>query len=96
MGSGRQGEVDGGEWRRIGGSDIGPQLIKGRGRRGVGWFSSDAIGWGGGAPWTASWTGFSDANERHWRGLNRPGLGQFQSSGARFWSRAGHVDAQVG
>jgi hypothetical protein len=46
--------VDGGEWRRTGGSDAWAWLIKGRGRRGVWWFSSDAIGWGGGAPWTTS------------------------------------------
>jgi hypothetical protein len=50
MGSGRRGEVAGGKWHRTGGSDAGPRLIKGRGRRGVWWFSSDAIGWGGGAP----------------------------------------------
>jgi hypothetical protein len=88
--------VDGGEWRQTGGSDAGHRLKKGRGRHGVGWFSSDAIGWGGGAPWTASWTCFSDANERRWHGLNRSGLGRFQSSGARSWSRAGHVDAPAG
>jgi hypothetical protein len=69
--------VDGGEWRRTGGSDAGPRLKKGRGRPGVGWFSSDAIGWGGDAPWMPSWTGSSDANERRGRGLNRPGLGLF-------------------
>jgi hypothetical protein len=92
MGSGRRGEVDGGEWRRTGSSDAGPRLIKGRGRRGAGWFSLDAIGWGGGAPWTASWTGSNHANERHGRGLNRPGLGRFQFSGARFRSRAGHIE----
>jgi hypothetical protein len=85
--------VDGGEWRRTGGSDAWPQLIKGRGRRGVWWFSSDATGWGGGAPWTVSWTEFNDANERLGRALCRPGLGRFQSRHARFRSRAGHVDA---
>jgi hypothetical protein len=92
MGSGRRGEVDGGEWRRTGGSDAGPWLIKGRGNHSIRWFSSDAIGWGGSAPWTASWSNSSDANERLGRGLNRTGLGQFQSKCARFWSRAGHVE----
>jgi hypothetical protein len=85
--------VDGGEWRRTGGSDARPQLIKGWGRRGVWWFSSDAIGWGGGASWTASWTESNDADEWLGRALCWPGLGRFQSRCARFWSRAGHVDA---
>jgi hypothetical protein len=85
--------VDGGKWHRTGGSDAWARLIKGRGRRGVWWFLSDSIGWGGGAPWTASWTESNDANERLGRVLYRPGLGRFQSRGAQIRSRAGHVDA---
>jgi hypothetical protein len=69
--------VGGGEWRRTSGSDAWAWLIKGRGRHGVWWFSSDAIGWGGGAPWMASWTKSYDANERLRRALCRPGLGRF-------------------
>jgi hypothetical protein len=42
--SGRWGEVDGGEWRRTGGSDAWARLEKSWGRHGVWWFSLDAIG----------------------------------------------------
>jgi hypothetical protein len=93
MSSGRWGEVDGGEWRRTSGLDAWARLKKSRGRHGVWWFSSDTIGWGGGAPWTASWTESNDANVEFNRGLQWPGLGRFQIGCARFYSRAGHVEA---
>jgi hypothetical protein len=76
--SGRWGEVDGGEWHRTSGSDARARLKKGRGRRGVWWFSSDAIGWGGDAPWTVSWTDSIYANVEFERVLHQPGLGRFQ------------------
>jgi hypothetical protein len=62
MSFGRWGEVDGGEWCQTGGSDAWARLKKSQGRRGVWWFSWDMIGWGGGAPWTVSWTESNDAN----------------------------------
>jgi hypothetical protein len=77
MSSGRWGEVDGGEWHQTSGSYAWARLKKSRGRRGVWWFSSNTIGWGGGAPWMASWTESNDANVEFNCGPQWPGLGQF-------------------
>jgi hypothetical protein len=81
--SGRWEEVDRGEWRGTGGSDTWARLKKGRGRRGVWWFSSETIGWGGRAPWTASWTESNNANVELDRVLHWPGRPDLASPARR-------------